>query len=133
MARFKTWQSFHVLNRLTWQSKIFQWQPCPEEFRMFAAGEKIHRGSPLLNLRPIFDRDDRVLRVTGRVDASFELLGVKPPILIPDHCVTKLLVKHFHLKLKHIGYKTIHAELLKSDWIVGGRPFVKRLTSSVAR
>jgi hypothetical protein len=27
MARFKTWQICHVLNRLTWQSKIFQWQP----------------------------------------------------------------------------------------------------------
>jgi hypothetical protein len=32
MARFKTWQNCHVLNRLTWQSKIFQWQPWVQHY-----------------------------------------------------------------------------------------------------
>ena len=104
----------------------------PEEFRMLAAGgDRVHNGSSLKDLRPVYDKKARLIRVTGRVGNSFDLLGTSPPILVPKtHQVAVLLIEKIHRQLNHVGYKTVHAELLRSYWVVGGRAKVKQVISS---
>jgi hypothetical protein len=99
-----------------------------KEFEALENSSPLPRDSKLLALRPVFDQELKIIRVTGRVSQSFQHLGIKPPILLPsDHHFVVLLINHIHLKIHHSGFKATYAEIKKRFWIVKGRSVVKRI------
>jgi len=99
-----------------------------KEFEALEKSSPLPRDSKLLDLRPVFDKELRIIRVTGRVSQSFQHLNIKPPILLPsDHHFVVLLVSHIHLKIHHSGFKATYAEIKKRFWIVKGRSVVKKI------
>ena len=99
-----------------------------KEFEALEKSSPLPRDSNLLDLRPVFDQELRIIRVTGRVSQSFQHLNIKPPILLPsDHHFVVLLVNYIHLKIHHSGFKATYAEIKKRFWIVKGRSVIKRI------
>ena len=99
-----------------------------KEFEALEKSSPLPRDSKLLDLRPVFDKELRIIRVTGRVSQSFQHLNIKPLILLPSHHhFVVLLVSHIHLKIHHSGFKATYAEIKKRFWIVKGRSVVKKI------
>ena len=90
--------------------------------RLSSQGEscKLTKNSPLLKLDPFLD-DHGLLRIGGRLEKSTLPFEVKHPIILPrSFHVTKLIIDHFHKKVKHQG-KGITINEIRSNglWIVG--------------
>lgn len=102
----------------------------PEEVKCLQQGRQLPKSSTLLSLSPYLDKDG-LLRVGGRLAKAGETLGtaaVHPVILPKKHHVSRLLVRHFHEKVKHQGrHFTEGALRTHGFWIIGA----KRLVSTV--
>ena len=88
----------------------------------------LKRSSPIHNLDPFVD-SDQILRVGGRIRrAKFED-KLKTPVILPrkGH-LTKLLIRHVHVKVRHGGRGMTLNELRSQGfWIVGGNSAVRQV------
>ena len=75
--------------------------------------------SPLANLKPFVN--DRVLRVVGRLDCADLSYDAKHPMILPcKHCVTEMIILHYHFANGHVGPYQLLAETRQHFWIVNG-------------
>ena len=94
----------------------------PETYEALANNEKIHHRSRLNKLRPLWDAENRVIRVIGRMDLAIRERTPNPPILLPaNHPIVDLYITDNHIRLDHAGVKTTHSSLRHTVWIVRGR------------
>ena len=79
----------------------------------------------------LFIDDDGVLRCQGRINNS--ALGVyqKNPILLPSkHPFIDLLIKDYHMRVRHSGINDTLVALRDKYWILRGRQTVKRVVKT---
>ena len=114
--------------------RLLQIESYPEEIEALGDGRSMKASSRIASLRPIYDQHRRIVRVTGRVEASFRLLGISFPILLPgNHRFSRLLIEATHQRLMHLGYKTTWSEVKRRFWIVNGRALVKKTLSKCVK
>ena len=87
--------------------------------------EKSQSSSSSLRKFSIFLDDDNLLRLKGRLQFSDLTYAEKHPIIIPRGHMTTLLVRFYHLRLKHAGVATMLTSLRNEYWLVGGRRIAK--------
>ena len=76
------------------------------------------RDSSILNLSPFLD-DQQILRVGGRLGNSLIPVNVKHPILLSDtHPLSKLIVNHYHVKIKHQGRTITLAAIRNAGYFI---------------
>lgn len=100
----------------------------PEEMNYLRNGQHVQASSAISTLAPILDSTG-VMRVGGRLSQGcLPVEEINPIILSGKSHVAKLLVRHYHEKIKHQGRLLTEGTLRNHGfWIVGG----KRLISSV--
>ena len=78
----------------------------------------------------VFEDDDGILRVGGRIDNAPLPYETKFPILLPRrHHFTYLIVYKSHTTVKHNGVRETLTEIRSEYWITKGRQIVKTLLS----
>ena len=91
-----------------------------EEMKLLSKGIPLPSHNPLYSL-DAFLHEDGILRVGGRLGNSSLPNSIKHPAIIPkNHHITKMLIAHFHDKMKHQG-KGITINEIRSNgyWIPG--------------
>ena len=80
----------------------------------------------LKDLRPVWDPEAQVIRVTGRIGPIFHEDNRKPPILLPKshHAVVKW-IEWMHERRGHAGVKNTHLFIRNNYWIIAGREAIK--------
>ncbi|XP_078495131.1 uncharacterized protein LOC144749905 [Ciona intestinalis] len=90
----------------------------------------LKRGSSLYRLDPFLD-DQGIIRVGGRLSNTVCRFEIKHPAIIPKRShVAKLLVRHFHESVNHMGRTTTHNSIRQNGfWIVNGSSSVAHYIS----
>ncbi|XP_067628473.1 uncharacterized protein [Eurosta solidaginis] len=101
------------------------------ELRLLEKGTPISRSSVIYKLSPYID-EHRILRVKGRIDAAEWLpVPTRRPIILPsNHPLTKLLVKHHHVAMKHQNAEATICEIRQKYWIPRLRKLLRTVISS---
>jgi len=87
----------------------------------------VPRNSPILRLNPFID-DSGILRVGGRLKASFLPYTTKHPILLPGtHTFSRLIIIHEHEKHFHAGSQATLAAIRQKYWLVSARNIVRQI------
>ncbi|KAJ8030134.1 Fatty acid synthase [Holothuria leucospilota] len=92
------------------------------------SGKNVASGSSIAKLTPFLGKDD-VLRVKGRLQLSDLSYDEKHPVILPKGYFSWLLIRSYHLKLKHAGVESLVSNLRNRYYVVG----VRRLAKSVKR
>ncbi|XP_046556736.1 uncharacterized protein LOC124265959 [Haliotis rubra] len=100
----------------------------PEELTALSTGKPLSSSSRLRQLSPEYEPETGLIRVGGRLRNSSDIPSelMHPIVLDPKHPLTKLLIKHYDVKLHHYGSERVFAELRRRFWILRGREAVKR-------
>nr|CAH7718715.1 unnamed protein product [Callosobruchus chinensis] len=90
--------------------------------------KKLSPKHELCSLNPFIDNSG-YLRVGGRLAyANFDFEKKHPLILSKDHSISKLLVRHYHIKLFNTGPEHILANLRDKYWIIAGRYLTRKIS-----
>lgn len=91
-----------------------------EELKLLGKGISLPSHNSLYSLDAFLD-EDGVLRVGGRLSNSSLLNSIKHPVIIPkDHHITKILIAHYHKRMKYQGKGfTINEIRSNGYWIPG--------------
>ena len=100
--------------------KDLQGQTYQKEIKTLSKGEPLPRNNKLHHLDVFLDCD-QVLKVGGRLHSSTLPNAVKHPAVIPkEHHITKMIITHYHAKVKHQGKGfTINEIRSNGYWIPG--------------
>ena len=91
------------------------------ELEALRAGRTVGISSPIKRLHPFIHADGTV-RVRGRLQWAAIDEDEKHPILLPKESrLTKLILKHIHLKLYHAGKGPVLVEFRKMFWVTGAK------------
>ncbi|XP_058828191.1 uncharacterized protein LOC131688061 [Topomyia yanbarensis] len=100
-----------------------------QEIKDLTKDRTVSKHSSLRLLKPFVDPEGTI-RVGGRLRLSEQPYIHKHPALLPSfHPYTRLLAKHYHLKLMHGGGRLTLAAMREKYWPINGR----RLMRSVIR
>lgn len=110
--------------------KYSQAQSFSEDLAEIKAGRGVSRQSRLLTLTPICD-EHGILHANGRIDAASGIsLATKQPVILDGkNYISKLIVRHYHVKAGHGGQEMVVNELKQKYWITKLRPTVKTVVS----
>ena len=110
--------------------KIIQKSVFPQDHENLSKGKALDSVSSILKLDPIFDRENQLIRVGGRLEFADIPYEAKHQIILQkkDRLVEKLIL-HLHSKASHAGPETTLAIIRQRYWIIGGRREVKRILS----
>ena len=101
--------------------KNVQNQAFPEEFSSLNAIK-----GPLEKLK-LFGNEGH-LRVGGRLDRANLKCDAKHPIILPGkHCVSEMIILHYHRANGHVGPHQLVAEIRQRLWIVNGVSSIRRV------
>ncbi|KAI4871708.1 hypothetical protein NFI96_005782 [Prochilodus magdalenae] len=108
--------------------KSVQQEAYEEELDCIDKGKDMPKNSALIKLNPYQD-DEGLLRIGGRLKHSALDFNEKFPVIIPGSShVAKLLVEHFHSRVRHQGRIITEAAVRSAGyWIVG----VRRIVNSI--
>ena len=98
-----------------------------QEYISLASSKEVPGDSKILTLNPKLD-EDGIMRCDSRlVNAEFVAFDVRFPIILPRKSwVTKLIVKHYHAKGKHIaGTNQTLSALSTRFWVIAGREAIR--------
>ena len=111
--------------KLNWYRHI-QREVYRTEYAQLEAGQPLPKTSTLLKLDPYFDKEDRVLRVGGRLQYSNLPEATKHPIILPHgHPVVEKLIQSVHDELLHAGPENKLSVLRQNIWLTHGRREVR--------
>ncbi|KAH8270744.1 hypothetical protein KR018_009468, partial [Drosophila ironensis] len=94
-------------------------------------GKAVANRSDIRGLMPYMD-DRGVLRAHGRIDAALCMpySARRPIILSHRHCLTEIIVSHFHAKMKHQNVDATIAEIRMRFWITKLRRVLRRVITA---
>ncbi|XP_067660546.1 uncharacterized protein [Haliotis asinina] len=100
----------------------------PEEFSALQSHKKLPTDSRLAQLDPVYDNENNVIRVGGRLRRAESLScdAQHPVVLDPHHQITQLIIKDFDERLLHYGAERILAEIRRKFWILRGREAIRQ-------
>ena len=112
---------------LIWFRHI-QYDKFPDAFKILSTGQTLPAKHQLAVLRPLWDPDKKLIRVTGRIELSLADRNELPPILLPaNQPVADLIIVEAHCRVFHAGLRSTLSELRDHYWIVRCRQQVKRV------
>ena len=108
--------------------KTVQKEAYKEELACIANGKEIPRNSTLKKLDPYLDAEG-LLRIGGRLKHAALEYEEKFPVIVPGRShAAKLLVNHYHERVKHQGRVFTEAAVRTAGyWIVSGRKCVNSI------
>ncbi len=108
--------------------KSVQREAYKEELNCIVERNDIPRNSPLRKLSPYLDNGG-LLRIGGRLKNATLDLNEKFPLIIPGRShVAKLLVEHYHDRVKHQGRVLTESAIRNAGyWIVGVRKLINSI------
>jgi len=86
---------------------------------------KLNKGSCIYRLEPVMFSDN-VLRVGGRLKSH-------PAILPKNHCIVKLIVRHYHTVCGHSGKEYVMSLIRQNYWIIGVRTVIRQVLKECSR
>ena len=95
----------------------------PDEYKALVTGRPILTKSRLMKLNPVLD-EEGCIRSNGRLQfAEYLPYDVRFPMILPrGHCVTKLIVKHYHEQANHTaGTNFVLSQINQKFWIIAAR------------
>ena len=95
----------------------------PGEYKALVTGKPIPTKSSLMKLNPVLD-EEGCIRSNGRLQfAEYLPYDVRFPMILPrGHCVTKLIVKHYHEQANHTaGTSFVFSQINEKYWIIAAR------------
>lgn len=96
-----------------------------EEMDSLKDSKPVKRSSPIYKLDP-FVRDG-IIRVGGRMKNSELPYDAKHPVLIPKTSpIAKMIIRHHHNKVGHLGRESVLASVRESFWIIGASSIVRQ-------
>ncbi|XP_043474389.1 uncharacterized protein LOC122506340 [Leptopilina heterotoma] len=105
----------HSLALIT-QQQLFQ-----KERKVLSKGESLSTTHPLARLTPFIDSQN-LMRVGGRLNASFLPFNSKHPIILPrESPLTQLIISDAHQRTLHGGTQLTLSYTRNEFWILGGR------------
>ncbi|XP_053697263.1 uncharacterized protein LOC128744354 [Sabethes cyaneus] len=114
-------------------TRLVQQEAFSKEYRALSQGKAIPRHSPLRWFYPVLSHDG-VIRLGGRLGRSQESEEARHPMVLPArHHLTKLLLKHYHLKLLHAGPQLMLSSVRQKFWPLGGRSVAKQIIHQCLR
>ncbi|XP_068143535.1 uncharacterized protein, partial [Drosophila tropicalis] len=98
--------------------RVAQWEAFPDELHRLYANRPALPTSELKGLLPYLD-DLAILRGSGRIDAALCLpYGARRPIIFTHgHPLKDLIVRHYHVKMKHQIVNATISEIRMKFWI----------------
>ncbi|XP_068712874.1 uncharacterized protein [Montipora foliosa] len=99
----------------------------PGEYKALVTGNPIPTKSPLMKLNPVLD-EEGCIRSNGRLQfAEYLPYDVRFPMILPrGHCVTKLIVKHYHEQANHTaGTNFVLSQINEKYWIIAAREEIR--------
>lgn len=110
-----------------------QMESCPTEYQLLDSANKCTKGN--LGRLNLFLDKDKMIRVGGRLGNSDEFSYNKMhPILVSSkHYFTKLLFRHEHLQLLHVGNQALLYHLREIWWPLGGRNLARYVVNSCVK
>lgn len=102
--------------RLFW-IRIIQSETLDKELKSLRGKRELSSKSSLLILRPFLD-EKNILRVGGRLANAPIPFSKKHPVLLADHPVTRLIIRHAHVQSLHAGIQLTLATLRQEYWIL---------------
>jgi len=84
----------------------------------------ILKSSPLSSLRP-FLGEDKLIRLSGRIEHSPLSFNERHPIILPKHRISDLLIAKAHKAALHSGTQLTLRVLRQNYWIISARTSVK--------
>ncbi|KAI3374627.1 hypothetical protein L3Q82_021202, partial [Scortum barcoo] len=101
-----------------------------EEFDCLAGGKTIPKGSPIRKLDPYMD-EEGLLRIGGRLKHAALDVREQFPVVIPARShIGKLLVRHYHEKVKHQGRVFTEGSIRTAGyWIIGAKRCINSILS----
>lgn len=102
----------------------------PEDVIEVKKKDEVKKSSKLANLRPVLVYG--TLQEGGRLQEATALSWEeKHTMILPKgHCVSQLLVRHYHESAAHSGREQTLCEVTKMFWIIAGRSLVKKTVRS---
>lgn len=104
--------------------KIAQSQCFKAEIQVLKSGGTLQRRNRLISLTPYLDNHG-ILRVGGRLDNSALLEDSKHPILLSKNPLTRLIIKHAHLRTLHGGLSLTTRLLAEQYWVFRSKSLVR--------
>ena len=97
-----------------------------KEIKAIKSGKSVERNSHIQSLNPYLD-ENGVLRVGGRLSKANLSQDEKHPAIIPKHSHwAKLLIRHYHQKIQHMGRRSTLAAVREAGyWMINGASTVK--------
>ncbi|XP_043485344.1 uncharacterized protein LOC122513137 [Leptopilina heterotoma] len=100
---------------------ITQQQMFQKERSVLLKGESLSATHPLARLTPFIDSQN-LMRVGGRLNASFLPFNSKHPIILPrESPITQLIISDAHQRTWHSGTQLTLSYTRNEFWILGGR------------
>ena len=99
----------------------------PDEYKALVTGRPILTKSRLMKLNPVLD-EEGCIRSNGRLQfAEYLPYDVRFPMILPrGHCVTKLIVKHYHEQANHTaGTNFVLSQINQKFWIIAAREEIR--------
>ncbi len=108
---------------------VSQRESFPKEVEAAKKMQPLAKNSKLQPFRPLWDADNSVLRVGGRMtNSSLSCSQSHPVILDGKHLLTKLIIRADHLRLMHAGPTLLLSSLNQRFHVVGARRTVRSIT-----
>lgn len=102
------------------------------EISYLTKGHSLPSGNACAALNPFLDAHD-IIRARGRLQNAPLSFESKHPIVLANHPVVNLIVRHVHLKTCHSGVQLTLATLRQTYWVLRARSIVKRVIHSCVR
>ena len=97
-----------------------------QELHLLKASKDISRQSRLFQMRPYVD-EYGVLRATGRLQLADIEETTKHPVILTDHYLTSLLLRHVHERRMHQGVEVCLAFIRRKHLVLSGRRIMRRI------
>ncbi|XP_055633682.1 uncharacterized protein LOC129774019 [Toxorhynchites rutilus septentrionalis] len=98
-----------------------------EEWKALLKNDSVPRNSPLRWFNPYVSKD-QVLRVGERLRNAAGCDDTKHPMVLPArHRFTRMLLKHYHVRLFHAGPQLLLNTVRLRFWPLGGRSTAKQI------
>lgn len=95
--------------------------------RKLGSQHRLNKTSLIAPLRPTMTLSERLIRVTGRIEETFDKAPAKFPILLPSSGrLTDMIIRDAHCKVFHAGARSTLAALRARFYSVKGRQRIKK-------
>ena len=98
-----------------------------DKYKALVSKKQIPSKSPLAKVNPLLD-EEGCMRSNGRLQFTEYLpYDVQFPMILPrGHCVTKLIVKHYHEQANHTaGSNFVLSQINQKHWTIAARKEIR--------